>query len=388
MEKKFLPYLPARVLKRKKHWYIVFYQTDPDKPDQGTVRFRRTYGLNKIKNKRQRWTMANRVVQEINQKLRYGYPFVEVSIDPQRYLSLKEAIDLAHKVKCRTDRKRTIQMYDSVRNVFGYWMKDAQVETLEISLFRQKHAVEFMDWLLVEREVGGRTYNNYIVRMKALFKALVVREHLPSNPFRNIEKRKETKKIRRMLMPAERRILSGYIRDHDPLLFMAILLEYHCFMRPNEIRQLKFKMFDLVDGVITIPASISKNRKERIVTIPKIDMSYFLNKEFTKYPANYYVFGSGGQPHPNKTVGVHFMLNRHKAIVKKLASLGMLQDTKGITYYSWKDTGITDAATNENVVPTDLRDQAGHHSIDQTMAYYHARKVNQGMRNVQNRIDG
>ena len=60
---------------------------------------------------------------------------------------------------------------------------------------------------------------------------------------------------------------------------------------------------------------------------------------------------------------------------------------EGVELYSWKDTGITDASEEKSVKPTHLRDQAGHHSLEMTMLYYEARKINKGMRDIQNRID-
>jgi hypothetical protein len=52
-----------------------------------------------------------------------------------------------------------------------------------------------------------------------------------------------------------------------------------------------------------------------------------------------------------------------------------LADIKGLTWYSWKDTGISNNISATS--PMSTRDQAGHSSFNMTLTYYSANEVNQ-----------
>lgn len=70
------------------------------------------------------------------------------------------------------------------------------------------------------------------------------------------------------------------------------------------------------------------------------------------------------------------LLERENAVLKK--EMGKLQDIRGFTLYSWKDTGCTDAA--EFLTPFDLRDQLRHSTMEMVMKYYHKKTVIQAVK--------
>jgi len=63
---------------------------------------------------------------------------------------------------------------------------------------------------------------------------------------------------------------------------------------------------------------------------------------------------------------------------------GELKNIAGLTWYSWKDTGITDAL--EDLPLMAVRDQAGHSDAKMTLKYYHKARVNKGMQRLKNRL--
>lgn len=69
------------------------------------------------------------------------------------------------------------------------------------------------------------------------------------------------------------------------------------------------------------------------------------------------------------------MYRRHQRILKKLKKERLLGDIAGLTWYSWKDTGITDAL--EDLPILFVQDQAGHSSPKMTLKYRHKNKVNE-----------
>jgi len=74
---------------------------------------------------------------------------------------------------------------------------------------------------------------------------------------------------------------------------------------------------------------------------------------------------------------------RHARILKRLHDAGALPgDIAGLTWYSWKDTGISLHAAKTS--PLSTRDQAGHIDFAVTSIYYHAPEQNPEYRNLEN----
>lgn len=81
------------------------------------------------------------------------------------------------------------------------------------------------------------------------------------------------------------------------------------------------------------------------------------------------------------------MYKRHAKVLARLKAEGRLTgDLTGLTWYSWKDTGISLHAHNTSPLAT--RDQAGHTSITMTEVYYHAPQVNEEYQRLENDLIG
>ncbi len=79
-----MEYIPARLVKAKDRWYVIYYTQNP--VTREFIRERKTFKLNRIKDRRERLRLANSIIQDLNQKLPNGYPWNE--IDPN--LQLKQ----------------------------------------------------------------------------------------------------------------------------------------------------------------------------------------------------------------------------------------------------------------------------------------------------------
>jgi integrase len=169
-----------------------------------------------------------------------------------------------------------------------------------------------------------------------------------------------------------------------PLLFYTVLILYCCFLRPKEIRSLKFKQFDLKRGLIYLSYKHAKDNDNRIVTIPSAFLPYFDVEFFAKHPAESYVFGADFKPGKASSCGHNIMYRQHLAVLEELKREGKLRDIEGLTLYSWKDTGITEAL--EYLPLLSVQDQAGHSKPEMTMKYRHKGEVNDAFRGFENKI--
>ena len=132
---------------------------------------------------------------------------------------------------------------------------------------------------------------------------------------------------------------------------MACLLQYYCFIRPNELRQLKVEYVNISAGYIEVPGTISKNRKTQKVAIPTPLFTEL--QSLTHFEPELYIFGGPGTKPPSRD-------NLSKAYKKVLENLKI----KGrYGFYSWKHTGVV-KAWRAGINLKDLQMQLRHHSLD------------------------
>lgn len=140
---------------------------------------------------------------------------------------------------------------------------------------------------------------------------------------------------------------------------------------------------------MTVQSGNAKKWKKRICTIPASVLPFFRDGRFDKYPGNYYVLGKkdlGGGNYRLEpctvAIGDDRMYKRHQALLKSLQEQGLLGDVTGLTYYSWKDTGITRHAKQTTVTAT--KEQAGHTNLAVTSVYYHSDSFNPEYHSLEN----
>jgi len=234
---------------------------------------------------------------------------------------------------------------------------------------------------LLKKTKRNATYNNKIIALGGLWTVLVEDEIILKNPWKKIKKLSEQTKLRRDLTKYERQVLADYFYKEKPWFFYAICLQFYCFIRPIEISRLRFKNFNLIDGLIFIPGDDTKNDNSRTVTIPKIILWLFRQERFTKHPENYFLYGPGAMPHPRLRLNDKRFNKIHRAALLKFKREGILDDITGLTFYSWKDTGITEHIDLVGV--NAVNQQADHAKIDTTLKYYHPKPTNEKMKTAE-----
>lgn len=385
MPKKYFSFRPAELRKLKDRWQIVFYATDPATGD--AVLHRETHNINRISDLREREKHALRIVAHLNRDLLpHGYPYLsEQAITAPAQPVTTRMVDEVRRgleIKCHTDKEETVRTYKGIGSVFFKFVAAHKLEKLPVDGFTKKYVQAFSDWLRLERKVNGRTHNKYMGHLRAIWSVLVAREIVAVNPFTKPPSLKEQPASIRTFTPTERAAVADYIRRTDLWLLYFVLLEYYAKIRGRELRRLRFRDVNLTEGTVFLDASKTKNGKARWATIPKIVMPFFLAEDFTKWPANFLIFGEHFKPHPKNPVGVNTPNNRHHAVLEKLKADGGLDDISNLSMYSWKHTGITDDLDGGEVSLTDVQGQADHANPMQTMTYYHREKVNPRYRDL------
>lgn len=371
MKKKFLPsFQPPRLVKASQGWYVVWYEKNPATGE--LKRFRNTFQLNRIPNKTQRAQRAAAIIEEITRALvAGGYAYAGRQESGLGFTPLREALELAKGLKASTSVEATNTSYNSHIRIFSSWARAEGLEDLPVKAFTRLHAIRFLD---SRKGVGARTYNNYVTFMRSIWNALQERGYVESNPWNQVRKAREEPKRRRTFSQEEAGAVAAFIAGKNAGLFAAVLLQYYCFIRPNEMRQLRRRDFDLEAGVIRIPAPVAKSKRPRLVTMPEAVRAFFL-EQYAKTPPAWYLWGTSQKPHPTTCQGKNEYYKAHQRLLKQACKSGVIADITGLTFYSWKDSGLTEAAKQVGLL--DLMQQAGHHDPKITMVYIHQGKKNQ-----------
>lgn len=384
-------FVPRVSIRKGERWAVDYEVFDPNTGEK--ARHRNEFGLNDVPEQFREY-VADCLVNCVEKVLRTivkPAPVAPVAneIATQEQTGIMEAVALAVQVKCSGSRTNTHKNYLSIGKFLATWLALRSYNRMPAGEFSKRHARAFFDWYMTRKKLRGITLNNRITHLRALWYVLIDREICTTNPWLSIRPFREEEKYRRAFTPEERRIVAAEVMATDYWLFRALLLQYYCFIRPEELRRMKFRAFDFARGVVKVDSTEAKKWKTRWATIPRSVMPYFLDGVFDQQPANFHVFGIrgnrsrgyslGASPNPaSKSVAYRM----HKRIIDRLRASGKLADTFGLTWYSWKDTGITDHTGKTS--PLSTRDQAGHEHFDQTLAYYQQASVNQEYAGLKN----
>lgn len=201
---------------------------------------------------------------------------------------------------------------------------------------------------LRERKCVDNTIKHYLISINSLASAAVEFGKTDFELKLKTKLRPEVKPTP-AFTDAEIKILRPLIEKRRDLALYC-KLQYFCFIRPGEIAQLKMRDFDLINGVIYIPANVSKNRKGAHVCIPPL------------YAAELSAALAGLAPDA-RVVTI-------KAEMARVLMRRLLKETgiTGKSLYSWKHAGAT-AAYLGGVGIKELQQQARHAAVTTTDIY-------------------
>lgn len=376
----------ARLVKGAR-WHIDFQRFDPATGEE--TRHRQDFDLNEIEDLEVRERVGERLVQNIE-------VFAQAPVPRNRHIpekaesqTVKEAVEFALTLKRRLPRQNSIRKYETVAKAFLAWCQKMHYAALPVGEFGRKQARAYWDNLTTRRDYRGRTLNNYLATLRALWSEMMERDMVGENPWAKIKPVRNEEKLRRPFTEEERRVVAAHIEATDYWLFRGVLLQFFCYIRPVELIRLKFRDFDLGKGLVTVLEGNAKSWRKQVKTIPASVMHYFRDGIFDKQPGNYHLFGRVGegarakmQP-AAKPIDAGRPYKRHARALARLKADGRLTgDISGLTWYSWKDTGISMHTRRTSPVAT--KDQAGHATLAVTSLYYHAPDENPEYRALEN----
>ena len=337
-------------------WLIVYYAKDPQ--SDKLIRFRNR--VPKMSNKKERLRFAQKMIETLNEQLYSGWsPYMgnltEVkTIDYCFDYYLKT---LSKELSDGVKRKSTYNNYKYFITSFTEYLSIYQKNVKFISDISTLICDHFLDRIYIEKEKSARTYNFYLMCMRTFFNFCLSKGFIKESPVKNT-KTKSIKEKTRVVLNEKEKAKLALLKEENFHFYVFCMTTYYCFIRPNELKKLKVENVNIEKNYITIPSSISKNRKTENVTIPNIFIEE-LKEHIGIASKDLFLFGKKFVPGKQAVTNLFY----HWENVRKKYGF-----RKEVQFYSLKDTGITDML-NAGVPAIKVRDQARHSDLKITEIY-------------------
>jgi integrase len=338
-------------------FYVEFYCVNPftDRLERKRIK------LNHIKSIPERKKFAEKLVKEINAKLYDGWNVFEEERNPRGFRKLVDVMNQFISEKEKELRIDSIRSYKSYIEILSVWLDKNKKLAIASENFRSSDAMDFMDYVYNERNASNTTWNNYRLFFSTLWNWLKAHEYVSKNHFEKMPRKNANEKERIIIDLETREMIKNHLERTDYNFLIVSLLVFHALIRPKEIAHLKPSYFNLEKQIIRIPSSVSKNRTERLATIPDDMMKYLLNWNFNMAGANQYIFSQSLLPGPTPIDA--------RSFTKKWDKLrnDLCLDTK-MKLYSLRDSGIIQML-QDGISPEEVMKQADHSSLEITTIY-------------------
>jgi integrase len=351
-------FIPAQLHIGTAEWFVWFSAVDPETGKQK----RKKIKINRIKSHTERKRYARHLIEEINDKLYSGWNPWLVEECANGLTPLQQVLPKFIRQKEKELRPASMRSYHSYMAIFENYLRDKNLLQQFTMNFKQNNAVDFMNWVYHEKDVSGKTFNNYRTFFKNLWNWMKAHDYAATNVFDKIQKKKETQKERMIIDNEDHRAaIKEWFKEHDYNMYIVCLLVYHTLIRPGEIVQLKRGHFNFQNQTILIPSGAAKNGTSRISTIPDVILGELIAWDCSGAQPHEYIFGSKLQP--------SLTMMDSKNLAKRWARMrNKLTIPTSYQLYSLRDTGIV-MLFRSGVAADEIMKQAGHHSLEVTTIY-------------------
>lgn len=351
----FLSFKPAKY-HTGKCCYVSFYVADPLTGNLS----RRRIKLDHIP-KKERRRYAEALVNSINEKLYGGWNPLAERLKTAT-VTVGKAVDDYLSTKEKGTRKDTMRSYRSFAASFAKWLKERGIEGRFLISVGEDTLADYM--ADIEGGLSPRTYNNYVTFLRGIFEWCKRRRWISVNPASALETKRVDEKKRVTIHPETRKRILEWFERENPNFVCAMLLCYRLFVRPKEMCGLKLADIDFADGLLTVPAHVAKNHKERVLAMPGeirrlVDRYADAPKDWYLFANTRYEAGPREKPMaPTRIAGIWEAMRKELHLPEEMQ------------FYSLKDTGITEML-EAGVPPKFVKELADHHSLAMTERYTH-----------------
>ena len=343
-------------------WYVDFYAYDPA---TDTMR-RKKFHLDNIGKITERRKRANEMIESLTRLLRSGWsPWINAETN-RSYTLLEDALEKYEAYVERMPKYKTRKSYTSRLNIFRKYNASRLLPIRYVYQYDTAFVSDFLDYIFLDRETNARTRNNYRQWCASLATFFIEKQYLTTNPVEKIKTIAETGKKRQPLTAQMLHELEQHLRDANPYFYLACMMEYYTFIRPEELTHVKLADINIKEQSVFISAEVSKNKHDGKVGLNAKIIMFMIDLGVFKYPNDYYLFGPKVSRPSAKRSDSEMFRRKWNTLVRK--GLGWADCYQ---FYSLKDSGLRDLANAEGIVIA--RDQARHTDVATTNKYLQGR---------------
>ena len=364
-----------KLCKSKSGWYVWFRYN-------GTLkRFKK--GLNYEKNLKKRESLGSDICRYYHQRLKDGWnPDGELRASSQ--MSIIPALNFALENKKDKLSPKTYLGYRATVKYISKAVRDLALVHLEITEIKRVHIRTIVSKAKNNRSWSNHAYNKNLGYLKAILTELVSWDIIEVNPAYNIDTLStQESTLHTPPTEEEQKTIKKHLESNYPNFYLFVLTLFYTGIRPKEVLGIQLEMIDFEKNQITLPASITKTHKNRIVPINPYLMQVLLDLELSMYPTDFYLFGSYRTPGAGN-VGKHIDFIPAPTRIKRDTATKrwkkIVKDELGIdvTMYSIKHYAANNLILN-GVSLDAIRELFGHSSKLTTAIY--AKSVKEVHRN-------
>jgi len=258
---------------------------------------------------------------------------------------------------------KTFSSYRSHAQVLIDWLDTIGKKHSIMREISQNNIHDFFMYLAVDKKLDLPTCKRYFTHLRIIFNYAYDLGEIDEVPFdRVVFPRKKRNMGAELIHPLDLKPLLEKIKEKDPQLYLACMMEYYCFIRPGrELRLLKVGDVDCKAGIIIIREENAKNKLKQPITMPQqlIDLC----KEYGVDKADRNLFIFGVKKKFNTTPVSLNMLRYRFNIIRD--ELGL---SKGYKLYSFKHIGASNLHKS-GVSMMELMIQLRHTQLENTSHY-------------------
>lgn len=251
-------------------------------------------------------------------------------------------------------RKKTIEAYSTVINEYTQFSGNIKPEKAT-----ELHIQNFL-LHLHHKKKSKNTIAKYRNTLYTIYKKAIELKLCDSNPVVSIPFIKRNPKSLNFFTDSQIEAIKEVLAQPKyEQLRLCVQLAYYCFIRNNEIRNLKINDINFDYAYIEILSDSAKNARTQKVQIPQ---SFLKEIQYLKnYSNNNFIVSKELQP-SQTPVSTKWIYAEHKKILEQLKIRGRY------SFYSWKHTGVV-KAVKAGINIKDLQLQLRHHSLDMVNEY-------------------
>jgi len=271
-------------------WYVYFMYNK--------VPFRKRFDCNRIKDLEEREYEFNQCIKLLTAQLKSGWdPTASIVQTELSNKTLNEALTFALEKKKPNVSSKTYTGYLGTVNFVITSAKLLSLDTIKVVDLRRVHVKLIFEKLVELRGWSNKAYNKNLNYLKAILSELVQWDIIENNPAFKIAALPEDESfVNTPASMSDMKKIKEELETNHVSFYIFVITIFHTGIRPQELLNLTLGMVNLKKSEITLPATITKTRKQRIVPINNYLIEFYKGLDFGSLSKDYYLFGSFKEP--------------------------------------------------------------------------------------------